>query len=55
MAVAGAKVTLFKDHFCHFQIKIRPGKKSRRTAASDYRTLISSGLLSGKYYFQACQ
>ena len=26
MAVAGAKVPLFKDHFWHFQIKIRPWK-----------------------------
>ena len=55
MAVAGAKVPLFKDHFWHFQIKIRPWKKSRGRAASDYRMLISSGLLSGKYYFQVCQ
>ena len=44
MAVADTKVPLFKDHFWHFQIKIKFRKKLRGRAASDYRTLISSGL-----------
>ena len=44
MAVADTKVPLFKEHFWHFQIKIKFQKKSRDRAASDYQMLISPGL-----------
>ena len=44
MVVADAKVPLFKDHFWSFQMKIKFRRKITRQAASDYRTLISSGL-----------
>ena len=39
--ITDTKVPLFKDHFWHFQIKIKFRKKLRGRAASDYRTLIS--------------
>ena len=42
--VTDTKVPLFKDHFWHFQIKIKFRKKIRGTAASNYRMLISSEL-----------
>ena len=50
MAVADTKVPLFKDHFWHFQIKIKFWKKTWGRAASDYRTLISSGLFPAQFY-----
>ena len=42
--VSDTKVPLFKDHFWHFQIKIKFQKKLWGRAAFDYQTLISSGL-----------
>ena len=42
--VTDAKAPIFKNHFWHFQIKIKFEKKLHGKAVSYYQMLISSGL-----------